>query len=115
MKEYKQVILLRTDLKMGIGKAAAQVAHASVEAVLKSKKSNMQLWKAQGMKKIVLKVKNLQELHHYKEQAKKNKLTTALIKDAGHTVLKPGTITALAIGPDEETKVDAITDKLQTL
>ena len=32
--EYKQVILVRTDIVMSKGKMAAQVAHASTEATL---------------------------------------------------------------------------------
>ena len=32
MKEYKQVILIRIDLKMGAGKKCAQACHASVSA-----------------------------------------------------------------------------------
>ena len=36
VSEYKQVIILRQDLRLPKGKAAAQCAHASVEAVLRS-------------------------------------------------------------------------------
>ncbi len=36
MTTYKQVILVRQDLKLPKGKLADQAAHASVEAVLKS-------------------------------------------------------------------------------
>ena len=52
----KQVILVRQDLKLPKGKLSSQVAHASVDAVLKSKKESIDEWKKQGMKKIVLKV-----------------------------------------------------------
>ena len=44
---------------------------------------------------------------------KSEKLKTALIKDAGHTVVEPGTITCLGIGPDKEYKIDKITGKLK--
>ena len=37
----KQVILVRQDLKMQKGKLSAQVAHASVDAVLKSNKNKV--------------------------------------------------------------------------
>ena len=52
----KQVILVRMDLKMEKGKLATQVAHASVDAVLKSPKDKIEEWTSGGMKKVVLKV-----------------------------------------------------------
>ena len=58
----KQVIVVRTDLKMSKGKIASQVSHASVEAVLKSNKNIVEIWRKEGMKKIILKVKDLDEL-----------------------------------------------------
>lgn len=111
----KQVILLRTDLKLGVGKAGAQIAHASLEAASKSKKDALEEWKAEGMKKVVLKVKDEAELLHYHRLAREQKLVTALITDAGRTVLKPGTKTCLAIGPDEDEKIDTVTGKLKVL
>lgn len=113
MGELKQVIIVRTDLKMSKGKAAAQVAHAAVEAVLKSDKSLVQSWRQIGMKKVTLKVNSEKELYKYLQEAKDFGITTALIKDAGRTELQPGTITCLAIGPDSEDKIDAITSELK--
>src|SRR3989338_4101827 len=103
---YKQVILARADLKLPAGKLAVQVAHASVEAVLKSKKAVVEEWQNEGMKKSVLKVENESELKKYFNLAKKAKLVTALIKDAGLTVVKPGTLTCVGIGPAKEEEVD---------
>ena len=40
-------------------------------------------------------------------------IKVALIKDAGHTVVEPGTITCLGAGPDLEDKIDKITGKLK--
>ena len=77
----KQAILVRQDLKLPKGKLASQCAHASVEAVLRSDKDKVSKWRKEGMAKIVLKVKDLKELQYY-----------------------TGTITALAIGPDEDQK-----------
>ena len=112
MSELKQVILIRKDLKLPCGKAAAQAAHASVEAVLKSDTVMVKSWRREGMEKVVLKVKDEKELLNYFMQAKEAGLVTALIMDAGRTVVAPGTKTCVAIGPDEEEKMDLITGKL---
>ncbi|MBS3098015.1 peptidyl-tRNA hydrolase Pth2 [Candidatus Woesearchaeota archaeon] len=113
MEGYKQVILLRMDLKLPPGKAHAQVAHASVGSLVKSHKDDIKKWQSEGMKKIVLKVKDLDELLQYKEKAEDMGLICALIEDAGKTVVEPGTITCLGIGPDKEEKIDKITGNLK--
>jgi PTH2 family peptidyl-tRNA hydrolase len=115
MANYKQVIVLRKDLKLPIGKASSQVAHASVEATLKSDGKKVDEWKLEGMKKVVLKVENEQELLKIKKEAEKQRLVTALIKDAGRTFFKKPTITCLGIGPDKEEKIDKVTGKLKML
>lgn len=97
---------------MDKGKMAVQVAHASVEAVLKSDKKLIEEWKKDGMKKIVIKVPGKKELIKYMQQAKDIKLKTALITDAGKTVFNKPTTTCLAIGPDEEEEIDKVTGKL---
>ncbi len=111
--EYKQVILVRADLKLPKGKMAAQAAHASVEAAFNSDKANVAEWRAQGQKKVVLKVKDEKELLEFVNLAKDEGLKTALITDAGRTVIAPGTKTCLGIGPDEEEKIDSVTGKLK--
>ena len=111
----KQVILVREDLKLPKGKMAAQVAHASVESVLKSSKSKVDEWHSEGMKKVVLSVKDEAELKKYQQLAKTEKLVASLITDAGHTVVEPGTVTCLGIGPDDEEKIDKITGKLKMM
>lgn len=113
--KYKQVILVRQDLKLPKGKMAVQVSHASIGSLLKSHKDDIEKWKKQGMKKIVLKVKDLNELLEYKKQAEDSGLVVSLVEDAGHTVLKPGTISCLGIGPDKEEKIDKITGKLKMM
>lgn len=110
----KQVILVRQDLKMPKGKLSAQVSHASVEAVLKSDKKVIEEWREYS-KKVILKVKDEKELLEYEKLARKNKLKTALIRDAGKTFFNKPTITCLAIGPDKEEKVDKITGHLKML
>ena len=115
MVSYKQVILVRQDLKLPKGKLAAQVAHASVEAVLRSDSNLIKKWRSEGMAKIVLKVKDEAVLIRYFQQAKDNGLACSLITDAGKTVVAPGTKTCVGIGPGEENKVDSLTGELSLI
>ena len=108
----KQVILVRKDLKLSKGKLAAQVSHASVECLLRSHKDDVAKWRSQGMKKVILKVENLDELKKYRALAQDKGLVTCLITDAGKTQLAPGTITCAGIGPDKEEKIDPVTGEL---
>ncbi len=114
----KQVIVVRTDIKMGKGKLAAQVAHASLTAfleVLSKERIKAEKWLNEGQKKVVLKVNSLEELLKIYEKAKKEGLNAVLIEDKGLTQLEPGTITCIGIGPDEEHKIDEVTSKLKLL
>jgi PTH2 family peptidyl-tRNA hydrolase len=106
----KQVIVIRDDLDLPRGKLAAQVAHAAVEASHRSEAT--EAWRDAGQKKIVVKALDLTELQSIKEAADANDLATALITDAGKTIIAPGTITCLGIGPADEAKIDKVTGGL---
>jgi PTH2 family peptidyl-tRNA hydrolase len=108
----KQAIVARTDLGMGEGKLAAQVAHASLKAYEHTSKNNRSEWKRGGQKKVVLRVDGERALFELQEHAKVKGLPTGLIRDAGHTQLDPDTPTAVAIGPASDDRVDAITGDL---
>ena len=110
---YKQAIVLRKDLKMGIGKAIAQACHASLGAYKKASPIVKKKWEEAGSKKVVLKVRSEKELLELYEKAEKKRIPCFLVKDAGLTQLEPGTITALAIGPAKEEVVDEITGHLK--
>ncbi|MBN1897017.1 MAG: peptidyl-tRNA hydrolase [Candidatus Aenigmarchaeota archaeon] len=112
---WKQVIVIRQDLRMSKGKTAAQVAHASLEAYKKSSLEDQIEWEAWGSKKVVLKIKTLHEIITLQKAAAKARVPNALIKDAGHTEVEPGTVTALGIGPCSEDEIDHITGHLQML
>ena len=114
---YKQVILVRQDLKLPKGKLAAQAAHASVEAVYKAGTDSdlVKSWRKQGMAKIVLKVKDEKELIKYFQMAKEEGIPSSLITDAGHTVVAPGTKTCVGIGPARDEDVDRVTSELSLL
>ncbi len=122
MTEYKQAIILRVDVGMSKGKLAAQAAHASLEAALKVMHRDKTLksdifssWRAEGAKKVVLKVESEQAIIRLRDLAVRASLANSLIKDAGLTEVPAGTITALAIGPDEESKINKITKDLNAL
>lgn len=111
--DYKQAILVRQDLKLPKGKMAVQVAHASIETMMNAKKTVVDKWMREGMAKVVLKVKNLSELKKYVTKAKKLGIAAYMIRDAGHTVVKPGTVTCAGLGPDKKEKIDKIVSKLK--
>ena len=112
----KQAILVRMDLQLPKGKLASQVAHASVESVLKSSKEKVEAWHEEGMAKIILKVSDVQVLKQYHQKAKAAKLVAVLITDAGKTVFNGNpTITCVGIGPDEDEKVDKVVHDLKLL
>jgi len=115
---YKMVIAVRGDIKLSPGKMAAQVAHAAVNCAFSAKKNHkdwFDAWYEEGQKKIVVKVKDMEELRTLQSNAKAAGLPNSLITDAGHTQLPPGTVTCLGIGPGPETKMDKITGHLQLM
>ncbi len=97
------------------GKIAAQVAHASLDAYKRASTTQKAEWEDNGAKKVVLKANTLEELFNIYNAAKKLHLPCSLIKDAGKTEVKQGTVTAVAIGPAKEEDIDKITGKLKML
>jgi PTH2 family peptidyl-tRNA hydrolase len=108
----KQAIVARADLGMGEGKLAAQVAHASLQAYEAGDAGAAREWKGSGQKKVVLQADSEAELFELAERAETKGLPHALVRDAGHTQLDPGTATALAVGPAADDRVDAVTGEL---
>lgn len=116
--EYKQVIVVRADLKMGKGKTCAQVAHASLssaEKAMKFEKEWYEAWRREGQKKIVVKVQSEREIFELYEAAKGRGLPCYIVNDAGLTELPPGTTTTLGIGPSPDELVDKLTGDLKLL
>ncbi len=116
-RKYKQVIVINADVKMSRGKMAAQAAHAACEASEAARKMVPNIWRAwrdEGAKKVVLAAGEVELLEIYKKAELLN-MPKALIRDAGLTELPPGTLTAVAIGPYDEEKIDRITGHLKIL
>src|SRR5438445_10991061 len=118
MGSIKQVIVVRKDLRMGVGKIAAQVGHACVlgaEKVRKSRREWYDDWERSGQEKVVVKVSSLSELEQVKNHAISLGLPWSEVADAGHTQLEPGTITCISIRPAPEETIDKVTKELTLL
>ncbi len=111
----KQAIVMRTDLKMGKGKIAAQACHASLNSYKKADKSDVRKWEFEGQKKVVLKVSSEEELLELYSLIKSSGLPCSLITDAGHTQIEPSTRTCLGVGPCSDEDIDRLTGDLKLL
>jgi PTH2 family peptidyl-tRNA hydrolase len=116
--DFKQCIVIREDLKLSCGKLAVQVAHAAVMAVERAEKADKSVvsdWKAEGQKKVILKVPGVPDLFRLQEDARQAGIPSAIVADAGLTEIPPGTITALGLGPAPNKLMDKVTGKLKLL
>ncbi|XP_053696591.1 probable peptidyl-tRNA hydrolase 2 [Sabethes cyaneus] len=116
--EFKMILIVRNDLKMGKGKIAAQCGHAAVgayEGALKKTPSILRKWQNGGQAKIAVKVETEQQLMEVYRTAKANNLNCCMIRDAGRTQIEPNTKTVLAIGPAPKEVIDMITGHLKLL
>jgi PTH2 family peptidyl-tRNA hydrolase len=112
----KLAVAVRTDLDMGRGKIAAQVAHAAVAATLASLgTADFAAWLREGQPKVVLRVRTAGELDDLVRQAQAGGLPVEVISDAGRTQVTPGTVTCCALGPAESQRIDAVTGGLALL
>ena len=117
-QSLKMVFVINHELKMGKGKIAAQVGHAAVKATLKSGELRPELldvWLSTGQKKICVKAVDAPHIEQIENQAKQVNVLTSKIHDAGHTQIPAGSLTVLALGPDEDEKLDDLTGELKLL
>ena len=115
---FKQIIVVRTDIKMSKGKMAAQAGHAAVSSAEYARRNRPEWWSpwiSEGQCKIAVKVSSEQEIQELERKARNSNLPVALIVDRGLTELPPETTTCLGIGPAPANKVDAITGNLRLL
>ena len=112
----KMVVVVRTDLDMGRGKLAAQVAHAAVTAALDSAGTAVGAqWLEDGQPKVVVRADDEAHLVTVVEAAVSARLPVATVRDAGRTQLPAGTLTCAALGPADDRAVDAVTGDLRLL
>jgi len=109
----KQVLLMRTDLKMSPGKLAAQAAHAAVKAAEVAPRKDLDEWNTNGCTKIVLAIDSEVAAIDFYKAAVAAYLPVSLICDEGRTEVRPGTVTGVGIGPAPDGHIDAITGHLE--
>jgi PTH2 family peptidyl-tRNA hydrolase len=136
--QIKQVIVIRHDLKMRLGKSAAQASHASMEPILKALRSSTYddrmafaksrpddlsailppdfiTWMTTGTAKIVARVDSLYDLKEIALQARAVGLPVHIVTDAGRTEFDGPTVTCCAIGPGKASLIDPITGDLKLM
>lgn len=114
--EYKLVLVVRSDLKMGKGKVAAQCSHATLKAFKQSQKSCPKIlrkWELNGQPKVVVKLDDESQMLDLAGLAREVGLTVSLIQDAGRTQIAPGSRTVLGVGPGPADLIDQITGHLK--
>jgi len=129
MYKYKQSIIVRNDLNIPKGKMAAQVAHASMGAILTFVENvggggtdndplyhyqmnvpeKVHKWISGDFAKIVLKCQILDDLLKLENDAKVKGIPYKLITDNGTTVFNELTVTCIAIGPWDAEVIDEMT------
>ena len=123
----KQVIVMRHDLKMRRGKQIAQGAHASMAFLTRRLQNlpsisihdfspNAQAWIKGAFAKVCVRCNSEEELLAIHDKAIEFGLEVHLITDSGRTEFHgQPTRTCLAIGPDEDSKIDQVTGQLELL
>ncbi|KAG5456400.1 MAG: peptidyl-tRNA hydrolase [Olpidium bornovanus] len=93
-----QVLVVRTDLGMSKGKAAAQLLRA---------------WEYNGQPKVALQCKDQDEILELQACAESLGLVTKVVQDAGRTQVAAGSRTVLGIGPGPVEVINKVTGRLK--
>lgn len=114
--ELKMVLVVRMDLGMSPGKVASQSVHAALGCYRRTAMQNPSLlgmWENSGEAAVCLKCKSQTEMDALESAAISAGLHTYAIHDAGRTEVAEGSKTVLCIGPDQVSRINAITGKLK--
>lgn len=115
---YKMVFVVNSELTMGVGKIAAQVAHSALglHRLLLQHQSkygeSLLLWNEYGETKIVLRGENTNHLVELEHKAIALDLPCYMVHDAGKTQVKAGSTTVLGIFGSNKL-IDQITNQLK--
>ncbi|KAL0709621.1 hypothetical protein Bca4012_016599 [Brassica carinata] len=117
LDDFKMVLVVRNDLKMGKGKIAAQCSHATLglyKKLVRRAPKALTCWEECSQPKVVVKIETEDEMLELQERAKSLMLPTHITIDAGRTQIAPNSRTVMAIlGPVQV--VDEVTGGLKLL
>ncbi|KAJ4813809.1 Peptidyl-tRNA hydrolase [Rhynchospora pubera] len=117
IEDFKMVLVVRNDLKMGKGKIAAQCSHATLglyKKLVNRAPKSLNRWEMCGQVKVVVKIETEDEMLVLQERAKSLSLPTHIVIDAGRTQIAPNSRTVMSIlGPAD--MVDDVTGGLKLL
>lgn len=120
--EVRMTLIVRQDLKMGKGKAAAQCLHATLALYKKitnpeSPAYNPEMVKrweyGNGQAKITLQVPDEETMDILFAQAISLGINSYVVHDAGRTQIAAGSSTVLGLGPAPKAVIDEITKELK--
>jgi PTH2 family peptidyl-tRNA hydrolase len=119
-EEHKLTLVLRTDLSMTRGKMCAQASHATLAnyRYLQTHSPNnpvLKRWERGGQAKVALQVKSEEEIMELQAKAVGAGLCARVVRDAGRTQIKAGSVTCLGVGPGPRSVVDGVTGGLKLL
>ncbi len=108
-KEVHMVFAIPMKLKMGKGKIAAQVGHATIglyKQLLERKNENlMKVWEQNGSKKVVLKIPKTSSIGDILHKSRNMGFIQHIVTDAGRTQIAAGSQTVIAfVGPSNALK-----------
>ncbi|KAI3762338.1 hypothetical protein L1987_52766 [Smallanthus sonchifolius] len=117
IEDFKMVLVVRNDLKMGKGKIAAQCSHATLglyKKILHRAPKALSRWEMCGQVKVVVKIESEDDMLELQKRAKSLSIPTHIVIDAGRTQIAPNSRTVMAVlGPAD--MVDDVTGGLKLL
>lgn len=117
LEDFKMVLVVRNDLKMGKGKIAAQCSHATLGLYKKLHNrapKALNRWEMCGQVKVVVKIESEDDMLVLQGRAKSINIPTHITIDAGRTQIEPNSRTVMAVlGPAD--MVDSVTGGLKLL
>ncbi|MFS7897742.1 putative aminoacyl-tRNA hydrolase [Helianthus anomalus] len=92
IQDFKMVLVVRNDLKMGKGKIAAQCSHATLglyKKILHRAPKALSRWEMCGQVKVVVKIESEDDMFELQKRAKSLSIPTHIVIDAGRTQIAP--------------------------